>query len=634
MSKKFFLERTDPERAKEIIFNTLKSLLTHEIIGVETIEIQKARGRILAESIRANLPVPKEYLSAMDGVATKAEFTQGASPSHPVKIKRDFYLEINTGNVIPRGFDCVIRREDYHEDEDGIITIVPHQKYQNIRVPGEDVLPFDLILETGSVIDGKVIALSLQAGIKEVKVLKKIKAVFLPTGSELLSPDRPLESCKIYETNSYIFKDYLERLDLEVVVHEIVPDDPDLIRDTLISLTQDFHMIFVSGGTSAGEYDYTAEILKKEGNLLIHGLHMRPGKPFVFGVLKDRPVFGLPGYPGAGLFGFEYVLLPVLKDFLGHRNGEGKLRAFSGRKIAASEGEDHLFNVAVSRVQGKYWFYPIKQGSGPVSPFIERSGYIVIEKGIEGIDENVEREVLLSERLDLVERSILFAGSHDLSLDILKEILWKEERIPLKIVNMGSLGGILAILKSRAHLAGVHLLSEETGEYNIPFIKKYDLKVFYLFPFLKREQGFLVKKDTPEVKSFKEIAEKGLRFVSRQRGSGTRILTDYLLKKEGLTPDKINGYDTEVVTHIEVAHYVNEGLADVGVAIYPVAKLFDLKFLPISYEEYDLLLPKFFYDDPRFKKLVNYIKSPVFKKALENLGGYKLVFTESPKLEG
>lgn len=634
MRKKFFLERIEPAKAREIIFETITSLLSEETVGTEIVEIQSAAGRTLAGSVRAILPVPREYLSAMDGVATKAEFTQGASPSNPVKLRKGNYVEINTGNVVPGEFDCVIRREDYREEEDGIVTIIPYQKYQNVRIPGEDVLPYDLIVEKFKIMDGKAIALALQSGIREVKVLKRIRAIIVPTGSELLRLDQPVESGKIYETNSYIFKNYLEEIGLEVMVHDIIPDEPEKIEESLQDLSKDYHLIFILGGTSSGKCDYTAEILNRRGTLLIHGLNIRPGKPFVFGIFNNKPVFGLPGYPGAGLFGFEYVVLPILKDFLGFMEGGGSITGYSGKKIAASEGEDHLFNVVTSEVNGKYWFYTIKQGSGPLSPFIQRSGYVVIEKGVEGIDENVKKEVYLSTRSELVERSILFAGSHDLSLDTLKEILWEKYRIPVNVVNVGSLGGILAVLNGRAHFAGVHLLDEETGKYNVPFIRKYGLKDFYLFPFLEREQGFILREDFKDVRSFKDIAAMGLTFISRQRGSGTRFLTDYLLKKEGLSPNSIKGYENEVTTHIEVAYYVKENLADVGAAVYPVARLFALKFIPIGVEEYDLLVPVFFTRDPRFEKLIEAIKSEEFSRYMENLGGYRVVFRESPKFEG
>ncbi|MEO0230032.1 MAG: molybdopterin biosynthesis protein [candidate division WOR-3 bacterium] len=635
MKKKYFLERTEPERAKEIISETLRALLNPETLGTEVVEIHKASGRILSESIRAIYPVPREYLSAMDGVATKAEFTFGASPSNPVMLKEEQYKKINTGNLLPPEYDCVIRREDYTETDQGTLIIIkPHHKYQNVRVPGEDILPYDLILEKFRPVDGKTVALALQSGIKNVTVLSRINAVFIPTGNELLRLGEEYQKGKVFETNSYIFKHELEKLGIEVIVNDIVPDDPERIEKYLYDLARRFHLIFICGGTSAGEFDYTAEILKKHGKLLIHGLNLRPGKPFVFGIFNNRPVFGLPGYPGAALFDFEYVVLPAVMDFLGITEGTGEVKAFAGKKIVSSEGEVHLINVVISKVGKNYWFYPVKQGSGPLSPFINRNGYTVVDKGVEGVEEMEEKLIHLSTRKDLVDRSLLFVGSHDLSMDIIKEILWSEYRILLNIVNVGSLGGIQAILKGRTHLSAIHLLDEESGDYNTTFVKKYELKDFYLFPFLEREQGFVLRKGHEEVKTFREIAEKGYTFVSRQRGSGTRILTDFLLKKEGLNPINIKGYQNEVTTHIEVAHYVKEGLADVGVAVYPVAQLFDLKFIPIGFEEYDLLLPGYFVKGEYFEKIIKAIKSTEFLERIEKLGGYRIVFKECPKLEG
>lgn len=634
MRKKFFLERMEPDEARALIFETLKDLLTPDIIGVEEVLTAESLGRVLAESVKATISVPREYLSAMDGVATKSEFTRSASMSNPVLIKEGNFAVINTGNVLPRQFDCVIRREDFWEDEQGIIIRTPHQRYQNVRIPGEDVLPFDLILERFKVVDGKTMALSIQAGVEKVKVLKRIKTLFIPSGSELRNPGEKLLEGEIYETNSFIFAQLLRDLGLDVSVEKIVPDDLHELEKVLTSAVKDFQLIFVSGGTSAGEYDFTAEILNGKGDLIIHGLNLRPGKPFIFGVLDKKPVFGLPGYPGAALFSYEYVLIPALKDFLGIVNGEGLLEASAGRKISASGGEDHLFNVVVSKVKEKYWFYPLKQGSGPISPFIHRSGSIIVERGVEGIEEGQQRDVYLKNRREVVDRSVLFVGSHDLSTDLIKEILWGKHRIPLNIVNVGSLGGIMAILRERAHLAGVHLMDEETGKYNIPFIKKLGLKDFLLFSFLEREQGFVVREDCEEVHSFKEIAESGLSFVSRQKGSGTRLLTDFLLKKEGIKPTEIKGYENEVITHVEVGYFVKEHLADAGVAVRPVSNLFSLKFIPIGIEKYDLLVSKDFARDVRFKYVIEIINSQEFLKGLDEFGGYKQVFSEEPIFEG
>lgn len=635
MRKKYFLERTEPEKARVIIFETLKSLLKPDIIGTDFIEVHKATGRILVESMRAIEPVPREYLSAMDGIATKAEFTFGASPSSPVILNEEQYVKINTGNVLPHEYDCVIRREDYTETDRGTLMVIkPHHKFQNVRIPGEDVLPYDLILEKFRVIDGRVIAVSLQSGIKNVSVLSRIRAIFIPTGNELLGLEEEYQKGKVYETNSHIIKHELEKLGIEVIINDIVPDVPEIIERSLEDAAERFHLIFICGGTSAGEFDYTAEILNKRGKLLIHGLNLRPGKPFVFGIFNNRPVFGLPGYPGAALFDFEYVTLPALLDFLGITEGAGEVTALAGKKIVSSEGEVHLINVVTSRVGKNYWFFPTKQGSGPLSPFIHRNGYIVVDKGVEGIEEMKEQPIHLSTRKELVDRSLLFVGSHDLSMDVIKEILWAEYRIPLNLVNVGSIGGIQAILKGRAHMSAIHLLDEESGEYNTSYIKKYGLKDFYLFPFLEREQGFILRKDQEDIQTFREIVEKRYNFISRQRGSGTRILTDFLLKKEGINPLSIKGYQNEVTTHLEVAHYVREGLADVGVAVYPVAQLFGLKFIPIGTEEYDLLLPGHFVRSECFEKIMRAVKSEEFSKKLKDLGGYRVVFEECPKLEG
>ena len=216
-------------------------------------------------------------------------------------------------------------------------------------------------------------------------------------------------------------------------------------------------------------------------------------------------------------------------------------------------------------------------------------------------------------------------GSHDPLLDELADMMHVENaEVYMSSSHVGSMGGIMAIRRGEAHAAGCHLLNTENGEYNIAFIKKYFPKGgVKLIRCVGRQQGMMVAKGNPlNIQKFPDIAKAGVRYVNRQKGSGTRILTDYLCKQEGLDANAIYGYDREEMTHTSVAAQIVSGSADAGMGIYSAAKLYDLDFIPICIEEYDLLIPDHAWDTPQVQKMLQTLKSGEFKEKILALGGY------------
>ena len=186
------------------------------------------------------------------------------------------------------------------------------------------------------------------------------------------------------------------------------------------------------------------------------------------------------------------------------------------------------------------------------------------------------------------------------------------------------MGGIMAIRRGEAHAAGCHLLDTATGAYNRSFIRKYFAKGgVKLVSCVGRQQGLMVAKGNPlSIQKFSDIAKEGIRYVNRQKGSGTRILTDYLCKQENLDVSAIYGYDREELTHTSVAAQIVSGSADAGMGIYSAAKLYDLDFIPICIEEYDLIIPDHAWDTPQVQQMIATLKSEEFKNKILALGGY------------
>ena len=195
--------------------------------------------------------------------------------------------------------------------------------------------------------------------------------------------------------------------------------------------------------------------------------------------------------------------------------------------------------------------------------------------------------------------------------------------------NVGSTGGLMALKRGIAHLAGSHLLDPETGEYNITYIRRLipDVPVKGINLVL-RQQGLIIAKGNPKkITGLEDMVRKDLTFINRQAGSGTRILLDFRLKELGLDPSLIHGYEEEEFTHMAVAVAVLSGRADMGLGIYAAARALDLDFIPVVQEEYDLVIPDKFFEEKKIQALLSVIRSADFQKAVKALGGYDLSLT-------
>jgi putative molybdopterin biosynthesis protein len=268
---------------------------------------------------------------------------------------------------------------------------------------------------------------------------------------------------------------------------------------------------------------------------------------------------------------------------------------------------------------------PLNRGSGVVSSFMKADGILEVPQGVEGYEAGAQVQVRLLCEPEKLSNTLVVIGSHDPLLDELGDMLHLENHdVYMSSSHVGSMGGIMAIRRGEAHAAGCHLLNTENGEYNVSFMKKYFPKGgVKLIRCVGRQQGLMVAKGNPlNIQKFSDIAKEGVRYVNRQKGSGTRILTDYLCKQESLNTAAIYGYDREELTHTSVAAQIVSGSADAGMGIYSAAKLYDLDFIPICIEEYDLIIPDHAWETPMVQQLLATLKSEAFKEKILSLGGY------------
>jgi putative molybdopterin biosynthesis protein len=265
-----------------------------------------------------------------------------------------------------------------------------------------------------------------------------------------------------------------------------------------------------------------------------------------------------------------------------------------------------------------------------ISSLVRADGLVVIPRHQEGVNAGDRVKVRLYRPAEEIERTIVAIGSHDLTLDLLAQFVAEvgaqsgEGAVRLTSANVGSQGGLVALRRGEAHLAGSHLLDPDTGEYNVSYIAR-DLPdtPVVLVQLVGRQQGLIVPPGNPRhLRTLADLAQPGLVYVNRQRGAGTRVLLDFELSKIGLAPEEIKGYDREEYTHLAVAAAVASGVADCGLGIAAAARALSLDFVPLFQERYDLVIPRVYYDDPLLQPLLALLHEARFRQAVAALPGY------------
>ncbi|MBR6800157.1 MAG: molybdopterin biosynthesis protein [Eubacteriaceae bacterium] len=614
-------------KAKEdyIEFLTKKGF-THE---AETIPVFEAAGRITAEAIYAHICAPHYAASAMDGVAVNAKDTFGATETTPKVLPQDKYIVVDTGDPIPDGCDAVIMVEDIVKTEDGCITI--HESaspWQHIRQIGEDICAGEMILPSFMPVSPSAIGAMIAGGVLEISVIRKPVVGIIPTGDEIIPPCTDPKEGDILEFNASIFSSMVKNWGADAKIYPIVPDKFDEIRDMVKKASEECDMVILNAGSSAGREDYSVSVIRQLGEVLYHGIAMKPGKPAILGCVGSVPVLGVPGYPVSGIIVVEELLKPIIEKWLKVSADERIYeKATLTRPVVSGLKYEEFVRVRMGYVGGKLMASPLSRGSGVVSSFMKADGILEISQETEGYEAGKEVTVRLLSKKEKLENTLVVIGSHDPLLDELADMMHIDNNdIYMSSSHVGSMGGIMAIRRGEAHAAGCHLLDTVTGEYNISFMKKYfPAGGAKLIRCVGRQQGLMVAKDNPlGITKFADIKNEGVRYVNRQKGSGTRILADYLCEKEGIEQSEIYGYDREELTHTSVAAQIASGSADAGMGIYSAAKLYDLDFIPICIEEYDLIIPDHAWDSPMVKQLIETLKSDTFKEKILSMGGYTI----------
>jgi putative molybdopterin biosynthesis protein len=445
MGMKRYLNQITVAQAVQILRNT------KPVKSVHTMPLIESVGQILAESVYAEYTVPEVPVSAMDGFAVRSSDTVSASDQKPVELTS--FVRVNTGNVVPPEFDAVVKIEDtWFEEGSGPDTITIRRSVNpgiNVRMPGEDIRKGSLILPAGSVIRPFDIGALASYGITHVPVAA-LHVGIIPTGNELINPGETPAPGQVVESNTIMAEAYLRQFGVGVVRYPPVEDNPVLIRGALDRAVEENGIVIISAGSSVGTRDFTAKVIAEAGSLIFHGVAMKPAKPVLYGLVRNKPVFGLPGYPLSAQTVLRVFVAELLEAWGWSGPEKRMVTVRLGDSVSSEGGIDEFSLQAVGRIEDHYAAIPQGRGASVQMTGVRANAIIRIPYGVEGLEAGSDvSAVLLVPKAEL-DRTVLIAGIYDPSLEPLMELSMKKN-IRIRTGSFSGVSGILLLLKKSCH---------------------------------------------------------------------------------------------------------------------------------------------------------------------------------------
>jgi putative molybdopterin biosynthesis protein len=641
---KVYLHDIPLDTAWKTLIDALEKNHQWQITGEEEISLdENAIDRILVEPLWAQTSSPHYHASAMDGFALRAEETTGAMPTSPVVLKMgEQAMYVDTGDPLPTWANAVVPIEQVEPLDENSHPLEMTRKpvsirlraaltpWMHVRPMGEDIVATQLVLAAGHKLRPVDLGAIAGAGFEKIKVARKPIVGIIPTGTELVTIGTKVKPGDIIEYNSVVLAAQVSAWGGKPKRYPIVPDVYDQIVARIKQASTECDLVLVNAGSSAGSEDFTARIVEELGEILFHGVAVRPGHPVIAGIIHDEvtgkatPIIGTPGYPVSAALTGEIFVQPILNRWLGlPPQKPEEIDVKVTRKVTSPGGDDDYIRVVLGKVGNDMLASPLSRGAGVITSLVRADGIMLLPRGVQGIEAGTHVKVRLYRPISELEETIYCIGSHDMSLDLLAQELTQMGR-RLVSANVGSLGGLMAVKRGETHLAGTHLLDPETGEFNISYLKQYlpDVPVM-LVTWVDREQGLMVLPGNPKgIHSLQDLTLKDVQFVNRQRGAGTRVLLDYHLKAEGLDASHIKGYNQEEFTHLAVAAAVLSGRADCGLGVTAAARALNLDFIPLYNERYDLCIPKDFAQGDLLRPVFDMMENASFRKKVAAMPGY------------
>ena len=320
--RNLYLKTIPVEEAQALYQDALKAIAVRR---TEKIPVEESLGRMTAKAIYARCCSPLFNAAAMDGIAVIAKETAGATQENPLTLVRGKdYQIVDTGDPVHPPYDAVIMAEDLLEAEEDVVQIMEAASgWQHVRPIGEDIVAGEMLLPGSHKIRPIDIGVLLSGGILEVEVIKRPRVGLIPTGTEIIEPDKEPGEGDIIESNSRMFAAMTINYGGIPRRYAPVEDDYDKIKDAIKKAHEENDIVVVNAGSSAGTEDYTVHILREMGEVLVHGVAIKPGKPVILSIVDGKPVIGLPGYPVSAYIDFENFVRPVMDRMSGERHYAG-----------------------------------------------------------------------------------------------------------------------------------------------------------------------------------------------------------------------------------------------------------------------------------------------------------------------
>ena len=612
----------------------------------ESVSLGHALGRVLAGDVTAEIDVPSFDRSNFDGFAVRAEDTFGAQEETPrhlqllaetiatavvpqSAVEPGTALAIATGGMLPRGADAVVMVE--HTDTDGETLIVRRAvtSGHGVAFAGTDIAQGELVLHRGQVLSSRETGVLAALGVDQLSVWMRPRVAIISTGDEIIAPGQAMRPGMVFDSNARIIADAVREQGGEPVELGIVRDDMEQLRAVLREAIAEHDVVLLSGGTSKGAGDLSYRVVQEldDPGIVAHGVALKPGKPICLAATNGKPVVILPGFPTSAVFTFHEFVAPLVRGLAGRpEESPSRLPARLAVRVNSEIGRTEFLLVGLVEAAESSGAdpdgdrplvaYPMGKGSGSVTTFSAADGFFTIDRHEEIVAAGSLVTVQLLGR-DLQVADLVVIGSHCVGLDYVLGQL-QQFGVRVKFLAVGSTAGLAAARRGECDVAGIHLVDEASGQYNLPFMDA----SLTLLPGYGRRQGIVFRPGDERFQS-RTAAEviaavkhdPACLMVNRNRGSGTRILIDQLIS--GARP---NGYAVQSRSHNAVAAAVVQGRADWGVAIKTVADQAQLGFLPVTLEQYDFVIPRSRQQRPAVKRFMELLAAESTRHYLAELG--------------
>lgn len=388
------------EEAKEIIDKNVKPIKRKE-----EVDLFNSLARVLCENIISTIDVPPFDRAAMDGYAVRARNTYGTNQFNPKilecidvvhagevtkkKVNKNQCIQIATGAPLPDGANSVVMVEDTEKEGNKIKIFKPVYPKANVSGKSEDIKKGEIILRKGEVLNPSKIGVLSAIGAKRVKVFCLPKVAVIPTGNEIARVGKRLKKGQVYDINSYTLASIVKENGCIPIIHEIANDTYKEIKNVITDSLK-YDLIVLSGGSSVGERDVLVDVIKDMGEVLFHGVQIKPGKPILCGKIEDRLVFGIPGYPTSCMTNAYLFLAPTLRKIARlPPKKENIIKAKISKRVVSTLGRHQFLTVMVKEDLA----IPVFKESGAITSMANANGYIEIPINVDLIEKGEVVEV-------------------------------------------------------------------------------------------------------------------------------------------------------------------------------------------------------------------------------------------------